>query len=150
MQKRLKLHRNRYLNIFLVYKHLLWVRLTVPTRKVIACAAENLLTQLFSTVLEVLSSLYSITLLAINPKIGAGLTGTHFSWLTMLGWVISSNELCFLTAKSQERDPDSLIAHVQEGRGFVHKNKFLKIKRWCGETCLSSQQCQPGSCQGAT
>ena len=97
----------KHLNIFLVYKHLLWVRLTVPTRKVIACAVEKLLTQLFSTVLKVLSSLYSITLLAINPKIGARLVGTHFSQLTMLGLVISSNELCFLTANSQERHPDS-------------------------------------------
>ena len=97
----------KHLNIFLVYKHLLWVRLTVPTRKVIACAVEKLLTQLFSTVLKVLSSLYSITLLAINPKIGARLVGTHFSQLTMLALVISSNELCFLTANSQERHPDS-------------------------------------------
>ena len=44
----------KYLNIFLLYKHLLWVRLTVPTRKVIAYAVEKLLTQLFSTVLKVL------------------------------------------------------------------------------------------------
>ena len=79
MQKRLKFYRNRYLNIVLVYKHLLWVRLTVPTRKVIARAVENLLTQFSSTVLEVLSSLYSITLFAINPKIGARLVGEHFS-----------------------------------------------------------------------
>ena len=72
----------KYLDIFPVYKHLLWVRLTVPTRKVIACAAENLLTQLFSTVLEVLSSLYSITLLAINPKIGARLVGVNYARLS--------------------------------------------------------------------
>ena len=58
----------KYLDIFLVYKHLLWVRLTVPTRKVIACAVEKLLTQLFSTVLKVLSSLYSITIWRLTPK----------------------------------------------------------------------------------
>ena len=58
----------KYLDIFLVYKHLLWVRLTVRTRKVIACAVEKLLTQLFSTVLKVLSSLYSITIWRLTPK----------------------------------------------------------------------------------
>ena len=75
----------KYLNIFLLYKHLLWVRLTVPTRKVIAYAVEKLLTQLFSTVLKVLSSTIFNNNLAINPKIGARLIGTHFSQLTMLG-----------------------------------------------------------------
>ena len=58
----------KYLNIFLLYKHLLWVRLTVPTRKVIAYAVEKLLTQLFSTVLKVLSSTIFNNNLAINPK----------------------------------------------------------------------------------
>ena len=58
----------KYLDIFLVYKHLLWVRLTVRTRKVIACAVEKLLTQLFSTVLKVLSSLYSKTIWRLTPK----------------------------------------------------------------------------------
>ena len=58
----------KYLDIFLVYKHLLWVRLTMRTRKVIACAVEKLLTQLFSTVLKVLSSLYSITIWRLTPK----------------------------------------------------------------------------------
>ena len=67
--------------------HLLWIRLTVPTRKVIACTVEKLLTQFFSTALKVLSSLYSITLLAINyQNRSAPGWNTIFPVITMLSF----------------------------------------------------------------
>ena len=81
--------------------------------------------------------------LAINPKIGARLVGTHFSQLTMLGLVISSNELCFLTARA--KSAILILSACSRGTRFCTKKQILKIKWWCGETCLSSQQCQTGS-----